>query len=125
LDAVGGFVAENEDISRKRITAEPFADHGGQGVERFPQIRRLRREVNADARGQAQHEGPLASRRSTSVTRVWGSKPGPTRRHRPLARTTSMPRVAGSPADSGTTCTGRKAGSGGLGSTWRSFRRHQ
>src|SRR4051794_1765918 len=122
LDAVGGLVSEDENVSRERVAPESFPDHGRQTVERFSKIDRLGREPDADGRGQAQHEAPPASRRSTSVTSVWGSKPGPTRRQRPLARTISISRVTGGLASSVTTCTGRKAGF-----SWAacsSFRRH-
>src|SRR4051794_5026720 len=70
LDAIGGLVAEDEDVPREGIALESFADHGGQGIEGLAEVGRMCREIDADSRRQAQHEAPLASRRSTSATRV-------------------------------------------------------
>jgi hypothetical protein len=40
LDPVGGPVAEDEDVPRERIAAEPVPHQGGRAVERFEEIRR-------------------------------------------------------------------------------------
>src|SRR5262249_38780159 len=111
LDPVGGLVAEDEDVARERIAAEPVPHEGGESVERFAEIRRSGRKPDADGRWQAQHDRPPCSSSSTTRTRVPGSNPAPTRTERPLARTTSMPTGDGS-VDSARTCTGRKEGWG-------------
>src|SRR6516165_11012036 len=90
LDPVGGLVSKDEDVPRKGIAAKGIADKGGQAIERFSQIGRLRTEPDAHRGRQAQHVRPPSTKRSSRRTRVARSKPGLTRRQRWLARTTSM-----------------------------------
>jgi len=47
LDPVGGLVSKDEDVARKGIAAEGIANDGGQAIERFSQVGRLRTEERA------------------------------------------------------------------------------
>src|SRR5262245_2411206 len=113
LDAIGRFVAKDEHVSRERIATQGVADDGGQAVERLPKIRRLGAQPDVHGRGQAQHGVPPSPRASSNRTRVARSKPGRTRRQRPLPRMTSMALPspsAGLVSTSATTRTGRNCG---------------
>ena len=70
----------------------PSRTRAARAVERLSEIRRLRREPDADGGRQAQHERPPWLRGDRRAARgLCGSNPAATRRHRPLARTISMP----------------------------------
>ena len=93
LEAVGGAVAEDEQVAGQRVGLQPGADQGKQAVEAQTHIDGFGAKPELDGRGQAQHDGsPRAATRERTKAR---SQPGGKRRTAPVGRTSSTAGAAG------------------------------
>src|SRR6516164_7789021 len=95
-------------MARQRIALQELLHQEGQAVETAAHVGRLRAQVDAHRRRQAQHAG--SSKRASNCRTTSGSKSAPTRSTRPLAHTTSTALDAVAVVLSFTTRTGTKAG---------------
>src|SRR5262249_43821526 len=94
LDAVGGAVAEDEQVAGKRVGLEPGADEVEQAVEAEAHVNGVGAIPQFDGGREAQHGSP--PRAPTTERTKSRSQPGPRRRTQPLGRATSTDAAGGS-----------------------------
>src|SRR6266581_807472 len=101
FDAVSALIAEDEELTGKRVVLELLANQLGQGVERFAQVGGTTGQPDAHGGGQAEHHGCPSSSRASRRWRVGPSKAGPMRKTRRPWSINSSPVAAQPPNSTG------------------------